>query len=311
MGLEIGGIEIVAEDPDFDVKTKSTLLKCVILLPYRVPLLDKTYRVRIANELLTVNSQKVEVPHEGNTMVGDFIFTADRYGQISKTRLEFIFLNIDCDKFTEELQTFTLNKCVSAINRILEACSLNADIYSSRKIILIDIFSCYFVCNEKTIVHYNPFFKKTNAYFRQINTNDNRKIENYLLNGDQVTLIEELTTSAEDNFLFENYRMSCIEIFSATEFALSQMLEKYHTKLGTPTNQIEKILEARVKEWTTELTKIDSTITSGKIWSDWNMYCKWVRNEVIHKRKSPTKREAEDSIKSGKELLKTLSQVKI
>jgi hypothetical protein len=311
LSIDIGGIVIEAEDPDFDLETKSSQLKCIILLPYRLPVLDKTYTIKIDSETIMVNSRKEEVQHEGNTMVGDYIFNADRYGQISKTRLEFVLSNIDCDKFTEEQQISILNKCVLAINRILEACSLISDIYCNRKIILIDIYSCYFVCNEKTILYYNPFFKETQTYFRLITTKDNYRIEKFLLTGTKVTLIEELITSADDNFLFENYRITCIEIFSATEFALSQMLEKYHIKLGTSSIQIEELLDKKVSEWSPELTKIDSTITSGRIWTDWNTKCKRVRNDVIHRHKIPTKQEAEDSINSAKELLKKLSQVQI
>lgn len=107
----------------------------------------------------------------------------------------------------------------------------------------------------------------------------------------------------------KNYRMSVIEADTAVETLLSNILQKhYNLYILKAANKIplNEILELRIDETKPYLNLISNTITSGKEWTNWKTKCHRLRNDVVHKRKTPETSEAQEALSSSKAFLELL-----
>ena len=196
-----------------------------------------------------------------------------------------------------------------SINRLLDACSLYCAINCPRRLLKVDVLTVAIKCKGNFKSYTNPFAEENDTAFKilQPSYQNKTKIKQFLIENKEIRLDQSLIVNAEDYYLFENYRIAIIEIQSAVEYAMSQLINRYHNKLGTSLSQIDEILKLRLDDLKKELNIIVPQITSGKVWMAWRSSCYEVRNSVVHKGYLPTKSEARLALDTGKRFVDLLN----
>ena len=309
MGIEFAEIAIAAIDPNYTEESETNkFIICHIALPFRIPLRETSFEIKVQNEVVSVHLQTHK---SGEIEAGNHVFDFDRYGQITKTSVKVKFKkDRKCNiVLTNSVALIYFKKSVEVINRLLKACAIYGEIYCNRKIVFKDILNFSIFCEDKVKHIVNPFSDKSNTSFRLLeNSKNSKEIRNFLLNGDEIPLYEELIINAKDYFLIENYRMASIEIQTGVEYSIAKYLRKVLEKKNLSEQSIQEILRYRLDDLTKQITTCDSTITNNKIWSDWKSMCYLLRNKIIHQSYFPNESETSKAIQSGENLIRLLVQ---
>lgn len=309
MGIEFSKVAVEAIDPKYTEKSETNkYIVCHIMLPFRIPLKETSFKIKVQNEVVSVDLQ---TSRSGEIEAANHVFDFDRYGQVTKTSVKVKFKkDRKCTiALTDAVTMVYFKKSVEVINRLLKACALYNEIYCNRKIVFKDILNFSILCEEKGMHIVNPFSEESNTSFRLLESCRNvKEMENFLLKGDEFPLYEELIINAKDYFLIENYRIASIEIQTGIEYSISKYLRKMLEKNNVPEHNIQEILRYRLDDLTKQITTFDSTITNNKIWSDWKSQCYFLRNKIVHQSYFPNESETSKAIQSGENLIKLLVQ---
>lgn len=236
----------------------------------------------------------------------------DRFGQLNYMYATYYFFitekNIDDIKKTLDVKYLPL--CAEVINHISKAYRLLIDQYFPRNFTKNDFIGYLIAFSSDK----NDFFGEeyhNNVVFHQDYPDKNLRIDinDFLRYEKDIKLHTELILNSEDFFMEKNYRMTVIEADTAIESILSNIIIKHYNKFPKDTQNeafLNKILEMRLDDFKKYLKHVSPNITSLTEWAKWREKCHTPRNEVVHKRKMPEEKEAEDALASAKKLLEVL-----
>lgn len=279
---------------------------CIFELPFRIPLNNSYFEFEMDGDQFEIGLQKVDQ----KMVMTRNILTIDRYGQSSTTNVNVKIKGreINCEQ-VYKAPNLTFEKGIKAINRLLDACSLYCTIYCPRKLLKVDILTVSLKCKGNFKSYTNPFAEENNTAFEVLQpSHQNRsQIKQFLKSNNEIPLDESLIVNSEDYYLSENYRIAVIEIQSAVEYAISQLIMRYHSKLGTSTSQINEILNMRLDDLKKELNIVVPNLTGQTVWADWRSKCYEIRNSIVHKGYTPSKSESREAIDKGRKMIELLN----
>lgn len=300
------------------------------LLPFSVDLPNGTYPVRSSGFICTIQIRKKLTRDNASGMRGGMHISDDRFGLTNHTFVvcRFVFNNpIKQDRISKlQLKHFSLD----AINLLLNNCRWQTNEYYNHDIVSQDLARTeYLFLDSSDIMLPIDVFViggggaiKMNTSGFTIDESSVSIVRNNLLNGIILPFEIELIKNSVDYLRFKNYRMSCIEIETAIEIIISNIIVNYLTTLQkTDPNQVTAYLQSsRI----TNATIIDfpsynwdiikpvlrratfDAITASTEYQNWMNKCRCLRHRVVHAGYSPSDSETENSLKSGIEFFKVL-----
>ncbi|MEX0656120.1 MAG: hypothetical protein WD154_01040 [Nitrosopumilaceae archaeon] len=264
------------------------------------------------------DSEKVQTPKIRGSQ--DMRMWNDRFGKYNYTSIRFTF---DLDTATplgEIKYDSFLNKTLTVTNRVLDAVRMVSDNYLPRNFVRMDVdaYNCECIDDEGKLVHgFGSFIvggegqTGKNMSNKLLEQSQLEKLQKILENDIQMRFEYELQLNAHDYLLFENYRMACIEIQNAVEYVISNIIKKDLTEKGKTEQEISEILNLRLEKLKPFLKSATTNdIFQSNEYVRWQNQCYKVRNDVIHKGKTPTPKEATDAISHGKNFIVYLEKFK-
>lgn len=327
--LAVNEMRVFYANPNVPLSTKNvTHILIFYDIPFGLPLSSGDGFVKIDSETTQVKLEVKQKPPIENKE-SDKIKTPklrgsesmridnDRFGKLNYTSIKFTFKLENPTSFQNiEFENF-IDKTIIVTNRMLDAIRIVSDNYLPRNFIRKDIDAYNLECIDEDDLLVHGF-----SSFIVGAKNQDKKISNKLLDQDQLKqfqqIIEndiqmnfdyELELNSNDHILFENYRLACIEIQSAIEYVISNIIRNDLIKKGKNNEDILEILNNRLdalKPFLKDATV--SNIFQTMEYGNWHKYCYKIRNEVIHKGKIPNKDEAMKSVSHGKKFLHFLKK---
>lgn len=303
--------------------SKKPVVKIVISydLPFGLPLSEGRDFVKINSEKIMIEvevKQKPEIQRRDSEKIPtlkihgsrDMRMGNDRFGKHNYTSIRFTFTLDKSLPLREVKYSEFLSKTIIVTNRLLDTIRMVSDNYLPRDFVHADIdaYECECIDDEGNLVHgFGSFILGGEGQTGKMMSNkllddaQLQKLQKILQNDIQMDFEYELELNARDYLLFENYRMACVEIQSAVEHIISKIIRCDLEKKGKTESEISDILDmqlSKLKPFLKDATTND--IFQSNEYRQWLERCYKVRNDVIHKGRTPTQQEAIDAITHGK-----------
>jgi len=275
-------------------------------LPFAINLPNDIYTVKSPSYYCRVKLELKISQENPSGWTGGARISEDRFGHTNYSRIAVEFIFDNPEEFSIQLNETLKLYAIDAVNRILDACRWASDEFFNRDVVLKDIGSITvkLVDKSKKEVPGSEFHIPSRMSFGQegpVTGDEIKRIKEILQNGEEFPLDIELQKNAKDYLLYENYRLTCIDIQSAVELIMSQVIRKNLEGKGEKDAEIEKILNSRLDDLLRPylVDATESGILQTQEYQNWRVDCYKLRNDVVHKSKIPTPGEATKAFEKG------------
>ncbi|HXW11663.1 MAG TPA: hypothetical protein VD694_02795 [Nitrososphaeraceae archaeon] len=279
-------------------------------LPFMLNLPDDQYAVYFDEDLTTVHLKRINSPVNmpglptGVQFAPNSVILGDRWGKFNYTRVRVVFHHLFFILPSPLFPNYLLSKAIDIMNRLFSVCrGVKGDHYI--RITRNDIFSYnvfYFDPSDKqkkesVSVPFGSNIMSTSGASEPTNEQLTR-IREILSTNAHLPLFQELIFDAWDYHFYGNYRAAVIEVGTAFEIFIDNLIWSKYLQSGMSEVKIQKILETGLmnllRDHIKKITGHD--FYSSQEFTNWERDAYQIRNETVHKGKKISENESSKAI---------------